>query len=120
MHTSSASSNSNQDNLLSLTIQMLTQQILGNLFLPLVPITKQLFLIIQQLLVSFSGEFKVGSLHDGIDGAGLLALRVVDEKTRELIKQTHQRYYTKVHNASTNKNSQIRNKYTWSYQYHIS
>ena len=53
---------------------MLRQQILGNLFFPLISVAQQLFLIVQQFLVGFGGELEVGSLHDGIDGTGLLAL----------------------------------------------
>lgn len=53
---------------------MFTQQILCNLLLPLITIAKQLFLIVQKLLVSFGGEFKVRSFDDGINGACLLTL----------------------------------------------
>ena len=46
--------------------------------LPLVTIVQQLLLVIQQLLVGLRGELKVGSLHDGVHGAGLLAEPAVD------------------------------------------
>ena len=57
---------------------MLAQKVFGNLLLPLVAIGQQLLLIVQELLVRFGGELKVGSLHDGIDGTGLLAVSTVD------------------------------------------
>ena len=57
---------------------MLAQKVLGNLLLPLVTVGQQLLLIVQELLVRFGGELKVGSLHDGIDGTGLLAVSAVD------------------------------------------
>jgi len=57
---------------------MLRQQILGNLFFPLISVAQQLFLIVQQFLVGFGGELEVGSLHDGIDGTGLLAISAIN------------------------------------------
>ena len=56
------------------TVQVLAQQILRNLLLPLVPVAQQFLLIVQQLLVRFGCEFKVGSLNNRINGARLLAL----------------------------------------------
>ncbi len=59
---------------LYLTIQMFTEQILCNLFLPFITITQQFLLIVQQLFVSFRGKFKVGSFDNCIDWACLLTL----------------------------------------------
>merc|ERR1719180_325117 len=54
-----------------LSIKVICFNIGRNLCLPLVP-------IVQQLLLGLSGELKVGSLHDGIDRARLLAEATVD------------------------------------------
>jgi hypothetical protein len=61
-----------------LAVKMLAQQVFGNLLLPLVAVRQQLLLVIQELLVRFGGELEVGSLHDGIDGTGLLAVSAID------------------------------------------
>ena len=53
---------------------MPTQQILSNLLLPLATITEQLFLVIQQFLMSLRGGFKIGSFNDGIRWTSVLAL----------------------------------------------
>jgi len=57
---------------------MLAQKVLGNLLLPLVAIGQQLLLIVQELLMCFGGELKVGPFHDGIDGTGLLTVSAVN------------------------------------------
>ena len=44
----------------------------GKLRLPLVTILNELLLVVEKLLVEEGGVFKVGSLHDGINGARLL------------------------------------------------
>lgn len=54
---------------------MLTQQVLCDLLLPLVTITEQLFLIIQQFLVGLRCEFKIGSFNNCIHWTSFLTLR---------------------------------------------
>ena len=62
----------------SLTVKVLAQQILGNLLLPLVTIREELLLVVQQLFMGFSSKLKIRTLHNGIDGTGLLAVAAVD------------------------------------------
>merc|ERR1719278_152726 len=54
-----------------LSIEVICFNVSCNLSLPLIT-------IVQQLLVGLCGELKVGALHDGVDGAGLLAEAAVD------------------------------------------
>merc|ERR1719195_2343211 len=44
----------------------------------LVAVVEQLLLVVEQLLVGLGAELEVGPLHDGVDGAGLLAEAAVD------------------------------------------
>lgn len=57
---------------------MVGGKVLGHSDLPLVSVGKQLLLVIEELLVSLSGELEVGTLHDGVHGACLLAEATVD------------------------------------------
>ena len=61
-----------------LSIKVICFNVSCNLSLPFITIVQQLLLVVQQLLVGLSGELKVGALHDGVDGAGLLAESAVD------------------------------------------
>lgn len=63
---------------LDLTIEELAHQVLGDLLLPLVSVGQELFLIVEQLLVCFSGKLKIGALHNGINGTRFLAKSTVD------------------------------------------
>ena len=57
---------------------MVGSQVFGDCDLPLVTISKQLLLIVEQLLVCLSGELVVGSFNNCINGARLLAKTAVD------------------------------------------
>src|SRR6476646_5986433 len=46
--------------------------VLGDLALPAVAVRKQAFLIVIKLLSRLGGEFKIRTLHDRVDRAGLL------------------------------------------------
>jgi hypothetical protein len=48
------------------------------LLLPLVAVGEELFLVVQEFFVRLSCKLKVGTLHNGIHGAGLLAESAVD------------------------------------------
>ena len=61
-----------------LSIEVICFNVSCNLSLPLITVVQQLLLVVQQLLVGLRGELKVGALHDGVDGAGLLAEAAVD------------------------------------------
>ena len=52
--------------------------VLREYIFPAVAVGEELLLVVEQLLVIFRGELKVGALHDGVDGAGLLAVAAVD------------------------------------------
>jgi len=64
--------------MLRLSVQVVRGEVLGHRHLPSVTIGQKLLLIIKQLFVSLRGELIVGALHDGIDGASLLAEAAVN------------------------------------------
>ena len=63
---------------LRLSIKIIRLYVCRNLGLPLVAVVQQFLLVVEQLLVCFRGEFKVGSLHDSIDRTGLLTKSTID------------------------------------------
>mmetsp|Transcript_35132 Transcript_35132/g.56716 ORF Transcript_35132/g.56716 Transcript_35132/m.56716 type:complete len:233 (-) Transcript_35132:122-820(-) len=56
-----------------LTVEVVSGDVGSDLRLPSVPIGQQLLLVVQKLFVRLCGVLKVGSLHDRIDRARLLA-----------------------------------------------
>ena len=61
-----------------LSVEVISFNVGCDLSLPLIAIVQQLLLVVEQLLVGLGGELKVGPLHDGVDGASLLAEAAVD------------------------------------------
>ena len=61
-----------------LSVQVVSFNVSSNLSLPLVSIIQQLLLVVEQLLVGLGGKLEVGTLHDGVNRAGLLAEAAVD------------------------------------------
>src|SRR4051794_2070070 len=54
------------------------RQRLGDLGFPAVSVGEQFFLVVEELFAGLGGEFEVGSLDDGIDRTGLLAIAAID------------------------------------------
>jgi hypothetical protein len=61
-----------------LSVKNLRCEVSSNFGFPLVSICKELFLVVEQLDAGLSGELKIGSLYDSIDGTSLLTESAVD------------------------------------------
>jgi hypothetical protein len=61
-----------------LAIVMVHRDVLRDGDLPTVSIGQKLLLVVEQLLVGLCGEFKVRTLHDGINRTGLGTVAAVD------------------------------------------
>lgn len=57
---------------------MISTNTCSNFRLPFVPVTQQLLLIVQQLLVRLRRILKIASFHNRIDGTGLLAIAAIN------------------------------------------
>lgn len=62
-----------------LAVRVVCSDVLGDGYLPPVPVGQKLLLVVKEFLVCFSGKFVVGALHDRIHGAGFL----LDEENDE-------------------------------------
>lgn len=76
-----------------LTVQMFTQQVLCNLFFPLVTVREKLLLIVKKFLMSLRSEFIVWTLHNCINRTSFLALFFVhkEKRTRQAAKSASAR-----------------------------
>lgn len=57
---------------------MIGLQVLRHGILPAIAVGQQFLLVVEKLLVGLGGELEIGALHDGVNGACLLAETAVN------------------------------------------